>query len=364
MKTYAIHPIKKHGKTSWLNTHAPILRVIFAKRSDQWTTKCAERSERADSAQRREHAVKRPSAASLDYSDIDRLSKIKNKFRVRSGPIHTKSFLAHLVKGTDIRYPATAVIRNGVIEYTSERAKQLYQSNANGKYYLKIDGGCAGKGIELFRTPRDAHNHVIVIRSRKAHTYVLQESVDDLLLYEGTRKFEFRIWVLFHWADTGTRSADGSTPSIDVYFYHDAVMRLSSVPYDAQSMKREGNITTSALYYGDSAYKSDLLSRQAYFNDVFPQAIASSQAVARLLKAHIAPVGKNGFEIMGFDFLVTNDRRVVLIEINRNIGYYTWPKGIHAPHVNDLNIQMISDLVDVAIAPIDKETGWRYKITL
>jgi len=350
-------PFGASSPKHWLNTHAPILRVIL-RDDTNWTT-TSNKSQQ------------------YDYCDIDKLSRLKNTLLI-TAPIASKSFLARLFQDRTDVYPITWIInsRRSVLE-TSNTALRIYQKNLSGKYFLKPERGYAGQGIILVARPQDALKHI-----KPGETYILQKTVPDLLLYENKRKFEFRVWVLFVYNRTGT---------INTYLYQDSVMRLSTVPYDPNSLKAAGNITTSAIYYKDTdSYKSDLLSRQDYYAEVFPKALnISREVISKLkpyLKARPAPApapnsvdalrasgaspnsvdalrasgaspNSRGFEFMGFDYLIRrrtsneSDESLIcsvtldpiLIEINRNIGYYTYPKNVHAPWVTQENMQMMRD---------------------
>jgi hypothetical protein len=129
-------------------------------------------------------------------------------------------------------------------------------------------------------------------------------------------------------------------------------MRLTSVPYDPNSLESKGNITTSSHYYNDKdSYKSDLLSNQEYFSEVFPKVTNVSKVVKNLLLQYIEKNGY-GFELMGFDYILQRNLNPMLIEINRNIGFYTYPPGVHAPYVVDKNMKMIRSVVNDVVKPL------------
>jgi len=383
-----------NGK-KWLNTHAPILRVIFRKQPEIWQPLKVAKSLKARADK---------SVALADYSDVDKFSKIKNSLNYRTNVV-TKSYLANLLKDQTDFFPPTLIISNRKIVATSKKALWLYQKNIAGKYYLKPDNGFAGKGIVILAHPQDAlknpnfknqtqrttqvtHQFSIKKPPRSipkqigmSETYILQQGIQNLHLYPGDRKYEYRIWVLVAWQKS-------HSPGLKVYFYQDAVMRLTATAYDPRSFKAEGNITTSSIYYANKGiYKSDLLSRQEYFDEVFPQAQEISKYVMKLIRPDLEARGAQGFEVFGFDFL--NQRytpkvseadpilepeeetleelevpevlanvsklRPILIEINRHIGYYTYPPGVHAPWVTSANKDMMRDLIELIMVPMLKK---------
>lgn len=58
---------------------------------------------------------------------------------------------------------------------------------------------------------------------------------------------------------------------------------------------------------------------------------------------------KNDFELFGFDFLIDEDFRVWLIEVNTN-PYL----GIPNAYIKDMLPKMISDLIQITVDPIFK----------
>jgi hypothetical protein len=312
------------SNTGWRSTHAPLLRALFIRSPDRW--------------------ARWSRGKPLHYSD-DNDSPVKNRFNTTQ-IITTKSFLARLMARAGLMgrmYPTTLLL-NSNITPLDQTGRQLLADNPVGQFYLKPDDGYAGHGIQLVRRPRDS------LKNKMFTTpYVLQKGVTDLILYQDSRKFEYRVWILFYW----------NTDSTVSYYYRDAVMRLSATPFNPDSLSVKGNVTTSSHYYGDAGYKSDILSGQPYFDHLWSGTIDLCRTVVNLLRPYIRPVGKKGFEIMGFDFLPTPSGPV-LIEINRNIGYYVWPRGVHAPCVVELNKQMIRDLVHL-VFPVPEEPeqkGW------
>ena len=373
---YQIHPPNARQK-NWLSTHAPILRVIFKRYPDEW-----QQSQRQAQAQSQ--------TRSIDYSDIDKLSKIKNSLGYREN-IAAKSYLARILKDRTDIFPPTLILSSNGIEPTSKRAKWLFDRNVNSKYYLKPDKGFAGQGISIIARPQEALkitgrtktknskiiNDNFIFSSAKnlsqttnSKTYILQQTIPRIHLYPGDRKYEYRIWVLAVWQKSQLQNR------IRFYFYQDAVMRLTAVPYDSGSFKTEGNITTSSYYYKDlGVYKSDLFSRQPYFDQVFPRAQEIAKLIVTLIRPELRIQGEQGFEIFGFDFLnqyaraeseteaeniesetieSETERQLnpVLIEINRHIGYYTYPPGVHAPWVTEANMAMMDDLVKLVMKPM------------
>lgn len=327
---YQIKTPQQLGNRTWKLTHAPLLRVLFRHHAG-WEN----------------HNRK----TQLHYSN--HRSPISNNFRTTK-TITSKIFLAKLMRDSPY-HPPTIALRGRNYSRTltpdffqKPYLRKLFNQNRPGKWYLKPENGHASIGIKVLSRPKEA------LSKSASQSYVLQKGIEPMVLYDG-RKFEYRVWVLFVFLKGRFK----------VYHWGDSVMRVCSVPYQPDSRDIKVNITTSAHHYRNKEYKSQLLSQQTYFEQVYPKSIEICHQLLQKLKQYIHPSSPRGFEFMGFDFILQKPTdgptdappKPVMIEINRNIGYYTYPRGVHHPEVVKTNYDMLRKTIKVAIEPL---INWKF----
>jgi hypothetical protein len=200
-----------------------------------------------------------------------------------------------------------------------------------------ISGRAAARGIE--RVPTTTTLHSTTLRP----PFVIQKEVAPVMLIDG-RKFELRVWLM----------AVFQGDEFHFYYYKNAAARVSSVLYDPTNFTREGNITTSSLYYETKEYKTRLFSTIPGYEDMYAQSLDICHLILeRLRKFLYSPSQKVGYEILGFDFMFDqNTKEPKLIEINRFLGFFTCPPKVHHPDVKKLNVQMFTDIVNFLIKPV------------
>ena len=264
-----------------------------------------------------------------------------------------KMFLAKLLR--DAPYiPETHVIKEGRLS--------SHPSDPRGKWFMKPDDNFGGKGIRVLAEAHEWKEHA------KHKDWVLQRGVTNLLLYEG-RKFDLRIWVHIVYKARG---------AYDVYLHRDAgYLRIAKPIYSESSTSRNTNLTnnswqdkvrsTSDPRSGtnndksmEHVYINDLWRTQSFHAATYTKVANIVKDVFKRLRSYWRkPIDANGFEIMGFDFLVDNDMRVKLLEINRHLGYPIINQADYNPAVREMAIQTSIDLINDFVEPLLK--GEPYK---
>jgi len=264
-------------------------------------------------------------------------------------------------------YPPTLVCKNGKVDPVISRNQKLWNDNKKEKWFLKTTKGYGGSGIYVFIGPQQAKEQMhrsalgfpsdIVERNdkivaKKSAEYVLQRGIEPHLM-QGF-KFDIRIWVLFVFE---------KKRDFRVFIYDDAFLRVSSKLYNPNSTNTLINLT-NLTFHGDQKSvisKTYTLKTREYYQEVFPKICAAVADIVGHLKDHLAPGGEQGFEIMGYDFILDQNKNPWLLEINRHIGY---PVNARNKSTVDLIFQMLKDTIDLAIVPQElcnaspKQTGW------
>ncbi len=210
-----------------------------------------------------------------------------------------------------------------------------------------------GRGIEIFRNLRDIRNFISEKQARSL--WVAQKYVERPLLYYG-RKFDIRVWVLV-------------TDRVDVFFYKSGYIRTSSDEYTLDAKETYVHLTNNCLQqWGDNYGKHEegntlsFDSLQGYLNEKFGAGTVSveEQLVPRMkdliidtilaVKSDILSQSRHRgccFELLGYDFLIDEDLRTWLIEVNTN-PYL----GIPNVYISKLLPKMLSDLLDLVLNPV------------
>lgn len=149
-----------------------------------------------------------------------------------------------------------------------------------------------------------------------------------------------------------------------VYFYQRGYIRTSSDDYSLKNMNNYIHLTNNCLQkFGDNYSKHEdgntlsFENLNRFFKDRFPQfeITMEKDVVPRMIdiiidtfmasKNILNPKKRNNcFELFGYDFLIDEDLRTWLIEINTN-PYFGLPNAF----INDLLPKMIHDMLNIIL---------------
>jgi len=173
------------------------------------------------------------------------------------------------------------------------------------------------------------------------------------LLYK-QRKFDIRIWALF-------------TSKNEVFFYEKGYLRTSSANFSLDDENNYTHLTNNCLQqFGDDYGKHEdgntigFEDFQAYLDKEFPYKHVN-------INDHFFPRMKdlvidtflcikkqlnnnkreNSFEFLGYDFMIDEDFRIWLIEVNSN-PYI----GIPNDYIRNLMPKMIHDMLRITLDPV------------
>jgi hypothetical protein len=211
-----------------------------------------------------------------------------------------------------------------------------------------------GRGIEICHNIKEVK---VILGSKLPNTlWVVQKYIERPLLFYG-RKFDIRMWAI-------------ATGKNEFFYYRHGYLRTSSSEYDTSAKDNYIHLTNNCLQkYGDQYgmhEKGNTLSFQsfqAFLDKEFPELKIDfwQHILPRMkdlmidsfmsAKKHIRKgKRKQIFELLGFDFLIDEDFRVWLIEVNTN-PYL----GIPNEYIADLLPKMIDDMlaitVDIYVSP-------------
>ncbi|TNV87033.1 hypothetical protein FGO68_gene10239 [Halteria grandinella] len=193
---------------------------------------------------------------------------------------------------------------------------------ANNIWLVKPAAANQGRGIEIFNELGDI---VKFISTRPKYTcWVVQKYIERPLLFK-SRKFDIRVWVLL-------------THRHDIFMYQDGYLRTSSDSYELNSGNNYVHLTNNCLQqHGENYGKHEdgntvsYTVLQDYIDEMYPERGLSvrehfiprmkDMVIDTLLsvKTQINPnKRKNVFEFLGYDFLIDEDFRIWLIEVNTN----------------------------------------------
>lgn len=184
-----------------------------------------------------------------------------------------------------------------------------------------------GNGIEVSKSLQEI-KRIIQSSSKSQRTYIIQKYIDNPLLVN-KRKFDFRVF--------GLLTSTGG--SLKGYFYEDGYVRTSSKEFSLDDVQDKFvHLTNDAIQahaddYGkfESGNKlafSDFtkVMQQTYpqldfdmYRDIMPQIKKLVTDTFRATCQKIDPARlQNSFELFGYDFMLDENFKLYLIEVNTN----------------------------------------------
>ena len=189
------------------------------------------------------------------------------------------------------------------------------------------------------------------INGVKCEYIMIQKYLEKPLLYQG-RKFDIRIWVMFM-----------TNRENEVYIFKEGHLKATSLKYNPDSKDifvhltnysvQKHNIHFSKIEIGNEIpfyeFQNELDRRNSGKNfrtDIYPKIVriirltggAAAQGKMNFMNA------KNCFEIFGYDFILDENYRPYLLEINSNPGL-----EISSPLISQLLPRMIDDAFKLTI---------------
>ena len=180
-----------------------------------------------------------------------------------------------------------------------------------------------GNGIRVSRLISEIE---CIVREGKQHTYIIQKYIEKPLLYF-KRKFDIRCYNLI-------TSVNGN---LKAYFYKDGYLRTSSKEFDINTLQNPSiHLTNEAIQknYDDfgkyeNGNKLCYADFQKYLNHEHPGVDFKADIVSQM-KCIVRDCIRSTynmldpqrrlhtFELLGYDFMITSDFKVLLIEVNVN----------------------------------------------
>ena len=210
-----------------------------------------------------------------------------------------------------------------------------------------------GRGIEIFK--HDLEGMKKFLFSKPEYTsWIVQKYLERPLLYQG-RKFDIRVWVLITWKN-------------ELYYYKHGYIRTSSNHYSLNTCLNYVHLTNNCLQqFGEkySRYEDgntvSFATFDSYIRQKCPKFSFESHIVPRMkdliidtflsVKTELNPFKRrNCFELLGYDFMIDEDLRTWLIEVNTN-PYL----GVPNRFIEGLLPNMINDMLTICLDPYIKK---------
>ena len=201
-----------------------------------------------------------------------------------------------------------------------------------------------GRGIELCRNLREINQ--CIDNKPLNSVLVVQKYIERPLLYKG-RKFDIRVWTLVN--DKG-----------NVYYYNKGYVRTSSNEFTIENNHNFIHLTNNCLQqfggnYGKYEPGNTLSFQelQEYLNDHFPlHKVSIEEHIIPRIKDLIldtifatqSEYEKNCFELLGYDFMIDEDFRTWLIEVNTN-PYLGMPND----YIKEILPNMVDEMLDIIL---------------
>jgi len=247
------------------------------------------------------------------------------------------------------------------VRYYHDLEKKVYKREkvpakhcADNIWLIKPAAMNQGRGIEIFKN--DLNGMKRFLEGKNSNSYwVIQKYIEKPLLYKG-RKFDIRMWAVMTWKG-------------ELYYYKHGYIRTSAEYYTLDSKLNYVHLTNNCLQqFGDKygAFEDgntvEFPVFKQYLKETFPNVNIDfdTHIIQRIrdlmidsflsVKNELNPSKrKNCFELLGFDFLIDEDFRVWLIEVNTN-PYL----GIPNKFIEGTLPKMLNDLLEITLDPTFK----------
>ena len=207
-----------------------------------------------------------------------------------------------------------------------------------------------GRGIEICRKIKEIKT---ILASKNMHSvWVVQKYIERPLLFKG-RKFDIRIWAV-------------ATAKHEFFYYKHGYLRTSSSEYDTQAKDNYVHLTNNCLQKNFDNYgiheKGNTLSFQdfqMYLEETFGEfRVDFWEHLLPRMKDLMIDTYLSGkkqmhkskrklcFELFGFDFMIDEDLRTWLIEVNTN-PYL----GVPNEYIEEILQNMVDDLLEITVDP-------------
>ncbi|XP_033626314.1 tubulin--tyrosine ligase-like [Asterias rubens] len=216
-------------------------------------------------------------------------------------------------------------------------------------WIAKSSAGAKGEGILIATSPEE----LIEFVDNQRQSHVIQKYIEDPLLLTDSRKFDIRCWVLLD-------------HEYNIFLMKEGVLRTSSEPYDADDLTNTtSHLTNHCIQEAQSQnygkYEEGNEMFFAEFNrflqetfdicmedSILPQIHRIIRECLTAIKEEINTDGLeyDSFQLFGFDFMLSRDFKVWLLEVNR------------APAcASRLLSQLVDGIVTLAIDPVFPPPG-------
>ena len=204
-----------------------------------------------------------------------------------------------------------------------------------------------GRGIEICKNLREIKQ--CIFGTSECNQWVVQKYIEKPLLYKG-RKFDIRIWVLV-------------TDKCEVFYYEEGYIRTSSINFTNNNNHNYIHLTNNCLQQFGNTYGKYEDGNTLSFEDLQKyldleyadkKVSVNKQIVPRIKDLIIDTIlaiqyneknmQKHCFELLGYDFMIDEDFRVWLIEVNSN-PYL----GIPNDYIRDILPSMINEMFSIVL---------------
>ncbi|MDR3581698.1 MAG: hypothetical protein P4L67_00280 [Candidatus Pacebacteria bacterium] len=268
--------------------------------------------------------------------------------------------------------PSTFVIQpncqdaeyQGFVQHFRDLEKHVYKREkvpakhcVDNLWLIKPAAMNQGRGIEIFKN--DLAGMKKFIESKQQNSYwVVQKYIERPLLYNG-RKFDIRMWAVMTWKG-------------ELFYYRYGYVRTSSDFYSLDSKLNYVHLTNNCLQQFGDKYGTfeegntlPLCVLDQYIKKAYPKydVDVDKHIIPRIkdlmidsflsVKDELNPSKRrNCFELLGYDFLIDEDFRVWLIEVNTN-PYL----GLPNKFIDGLLPKMLNDLCEIVLDPYVKSAN-------
>ncbi|XP_060517440.1 tubulin glycylase 3A-like [Cylas formicarius] len=286
-------------------------------------------------------------AAEREWHDFlvhfSKVVHVGNHFRIPNGDVDADEIASDMVQ-------KSTFLLNELRKYS----QSLDADGLMNIWILKPVNGSRGVGIHMCRTLDSVLN---VTKANPNRRYVVQKYIEKPLLVHNT-KFDIRQWFLV-----------SATAPLTIWMYRVCYLRFSSQTYDLRKLHESIHLTNNSVQvkYARGTHKDPILPSynmwdsekfKNYLSDIGYPTVFDLVIYEGMKQGVVAAVmasrdkldkRKNCFELYGADFILTEDFRPWLLEINSNPALQA-----STPVTARLCPQVLEDVIKVVV---DQATG-------
>ncbi len=267
----------------------------------------------------------------VTYSNYQKYSKIKN-YLPHINKISLKHRLYKLIRNK--KYALDYIYFDINTDYHKLLQNKIKLNN-NELWFVKKSSNLTYGGYDVYPIKTDSNffsnlNNIIQksnsIVKYAHHEFVLQKGISNPLLIHG-KKFDVRMYGLICYTPT----------QYHFYFFKIGLIRKTLQKYNADDLSLSNQLTNTTfnrqnLETNEMYILTELLDENHKLYIYYPKFKQIYKSLCKIITKKINPGTLSGYQLLGLDYIITQQQQVFLLEVNRHPAIYYEPDKITNLH--------------------------------